>query len=364
MKILAYPRDVNPYQELLYGPLRGRVGVEYLDISIAGPFRAATYVPRLIVRMVRKRLQGYRVLHIHWLYMLAVPAFVPGAKRIAYVQTRIFLRAAWLLGYKMVWTAHNVLPHAPITANDLAIRKLLASLSSGVIVPSSSTIAELASHGIDTGRCEVVPHGSYIGVYQNTVSQRQARQTLGIPADARVIGSFGTVHDYKNIPELVQAFVRLAARHSNLYLVLAGKCSDPGVRQAVGSVKTALAKRILMYDEYIPDSDVQRYLNAMDIAVFPFSRITTSGSILLACSFGKPVVAPRIGALQDMPDTIGVLYEPAADVPLDVLIGGLLEDPAALKRAGEASYRYAAGLSWDTIAEQTEHVYAKALHVG
>jgi glycosyltransferase involved in cell wall biosynthesis len=273
----------------------------------------------------------------------------------------MFLRAARLLGYKLIWTAHNVLPHTPVTVNDVAVRKLLVRCCSRIIVPSTSTIADLAAHGITAVSCVVIPHGSYIGVYPNTVSVQQARRTLNIPAHARVIGFFGAIHPYKNIPELVRAFVELAARDAELYMVLAGKCSDARVDSMVAEANATCGNRLRLQAEYIPDSGVQLYLNAADVMVFPFSRVTTSGSILLASSFGKPVVAPRIGVLQDMPDTIGVLYDPTAKVALAAHIGQVLDDPATARHMGAASYKYAAALSWETIAAQTGQVYAGAV---
>src|SRR6267154_2040209 len=46
----------------------------------------------------------------------------------------------------------------------------------------------------------------------------------------------------------------------------------------------------------------------------PMDRRPTSGSAMLAISFGRPVVAPRLGHLQDVvnPDC-GVLYDPSKE---------------------------------------------------
>ena len=54
------------------------------------------------------------------------------------------------------------------------------------------------------------------------------------------------------------------------------------------------------FDEgYVPHDDVPLYFAAADVVVLPFRKVTTSGSALLALSLGRPVVAPRLGALRD-----------------------------------------------------------------
>ena len=44
---------------------------------------------------------------------------------------------------------------------------------------------------------------------------------------------------------------------------------------------------------FVPDGEVQHYLLAADAVVLPFKEILTSGSAMLALSFGRPVVAPH-----------------------------------------------------------------------
>lgn len=358
MKVLVFPKDSNPYQELLYGPMRHKVTVSYLSASINGPLRAATYVPRLILRLVRFRLRGYRLLHIHWLYPLAVPGFVPFAKRLAYIQTIVCLYSAKLLGYRLVWTAHNVLPHNQITSDDLAIRRKLSKLATAVIAHSSSTLTALAAQGIKTEHCHVIPHGNYIGVYPNTLSRRQSRQKLKLPEKAEVIVFFGTIHDYKNVPDLIVAFMSIALGNDNLYLVIAGKCDDDRVKKMINTYKNSFGDRLLLHDRYIADEDVQLYMNAADVCTFPFSEITTSGSVLLASSFGVPIVAPYIGSIKDIPKAAGDLYNPSEHDALRKALEHVLSNNKQRTVMAQASAKYAQALSWDAIAIKTLQVYS------
>ena len=47
------------------------------------------------------------------------------------------------------------------------------------------------------------------------------------------------------------------------------------------------------------DSEIEIYLNAADVAVFPFKQITNSGSAILAKSFYKPTICIDRGNIKD-----------------------------------------------------------------
>ena len=71
--MLVFPKDANPYRELLYRPMREK----YPDISIdylTGP--SANYqtinVVLLPLVLLLKRLQGYRIFHLHWTYLFRI----------------------------------------------------------------------------------------------------------------------------------------------------------------------------------------------------------------------------------------------------------------------------------------------------
>jgi beta-1,4-mannosyltransferase len=63
--------------------------------------------------------------------------------------------------------------------------------------------------------------------------------------------------------------------------------------------------------EFIPDNEVQYFFNACDIVVLPYKKILTSGSVLLALSFGSFILAPSIGNITEiMDERIGYFYNP------------------------------------------------------
>ena len=121
----------------------------------------------------------------------------------------------------------------------------------------------------------------------------------------------GWVRSYKGVWELYEAFAKLDEPDARL--VIAGEAVDG----AYAARLTAAAKgdeRIHLSLGFVPDEDLQLYLRAADVVATPFLEIFTSGSVLLAMSFGRAVIAPRRGCVTDVLDEAGgILYD--ADDP-------------------------------------------------
>ena len=96
---------------------------------------------------------GYSLFHIHWVYPFGLNAKMRQVKLFntcAYWCYVLALMSIKFLGYKLVWTAHNVLPHEPVFVGnrELKAREWLIKLADFVIVHSESTVDELAKLGL------------------------------------------------------------------------------------------------------------------------------------------------------------------------------------------------------------------------
>jgi len=177
MKALVYPKDSNPYQELLYQPMQHYVDVKYLN-SLTGSHTLNLLL--LPIQIIYNRLLGFSIFHLHWSYLFVLPikgTFWRVISTIYYFWILLLIR---LLGYKIIWTVHNVLPHNQLFINDLLARKFLSKLSSIKIVHSKYTIEEMSSLGLDVNNVKVIPIGNYINVYQSNINRTKARKILNI----------------------------------------------------------------------------------------------------------------------------------------------------------------------------------------
>jgi len=335
--VAAFPSRVrgNPYCDLLYRGLR-TAGVEVApdaELSLGW--------------LVRNRSR-VKVLHLHWpeFYYRGRGGAVTARSVLAYVACLLGARA---LRYRLVWTVHNALPHErhPV---DRLLRWVLVH-AARVVVHGAAARAELprAARG-----AEVIPHGHYIGVYPDTVEPEEARRRLRLPPDAPVFLCFGQVRAYKGVVDLVRVFAALP--DPALRLVVAGRPATEADGRAVAAAAGA-DPRIRADLRHVADEDVQLYFKAADWVVLPYRDVLTSGTAVLALSFGRPVIAPRRGCLAELAaHRCGLAYSP--------------DEPAALARAlGEAirtdtrplrarALETARALDWDEIARAYARIFA------
>jgi glycosyltransferase involved in cell wall biosynthesis len=121
-------------------------------------------------------------------------------------------------------------------------------------------------------------------------------------------------------------------------------------------------RRLIVRFEYLSTEEAIAYVCAADLVVLPYREVYQSAVLLWAFSFGRPVVATRVGAF---PETIedgrtGWLIEPEdVDGLRDALVRRL-GSPEELAAAGDRARRAAHERhAWPTIARRTCEVYAQ-----
>jgi glycosyltransferase involved in cell wall biosynthesis len=153
-----------------------------------------------------------------------------------------------------------------------------------------------------------------------------SRQALGLPAEARLIGTAGGLYADKGIADLYAAWELLEARDPGLHLVLAGpyEAATPPPRGA----------RVHWLGP-LPHAQVAELFCALDVGVMcirdtPFGRycFPQKAYEMLACNL--PVVAADIGAMSALfAGTPGHLYRAGDAADLADCIERQLQSPAA-----------------------------------
>ena len=358
MKILVFPKDLNPYQELLYQPLREYHGVEVNYLRGPTGIQTIDLIFMLLpLSIILKRLQGYKVVHIHWIYQFKLYGFnqlpFKVLMQLYYIGTLYLFK---LLGYRLVWTAHDYLPYEDYLYNPQKAVQMLARLSDVVIVHSKVTLDQLKTIGAMPRHYRIVPHGNYIGVYPET--NENLKRELNISDDSIVILYFGLIRQYKGVDNLIRAFKKI--KNADIRLIIAGKCLDNKLKDQI-TLLARYDKRIIFQEGYVSNENVSKYFKASDIVCLPFKSTTTSGSVLLALSYGKAIVAPKVGALEDLPVNVGILYDPTDKNALDQSLRAAITNKKAIGQYGKNSMRYAKELSWTHIAMKTLDIYSSIL---
>ena len=102
---------------------------------------------------------------------------------------------ARLLGYRIVWTVHDLLPTRPIEPHwiERLARYAIAWLAHDVIVHCEEARRLVRRSFRRSRRVWVLPLPSYADAHPNEISQAQARTCLGIAQDQFVVGFIGGI---------------------------------------------------------------------------------------------------------------------------------------------------------------------------
>lgn len=333
----------NPYQHLLTAALQKTdVQVEHHDRMPSTAW------------LIRQR-QRVDVLHMHWLYGLYMRRYLTPFTWTTFIARFLLARR---LGYRIVWTAHNIVPHRmPFPPIHLAVRRLMMAQADAVIAHCEYGRDELERRFPRPGPIHVVPHGNYAGVHPITMTRTAARAALDISPGQFVYLLLGNIAPYKGIETTVET-VQHGGAPDDLVLI-AGRNRAPALVDRLTQI-AATDHRIRLHPGFIPEDEMERYLLAGDVMVFSFEKILTSGSVILGMTYGLPIVAPAMGCLPELisPDA-GILYDPDDPTALsDALSRIKTMDTQAM---GAAAKAIADTLRWDDIARQTAAIYRQCV---
>jgi beta-1,4-mannosyltransferase len=337
--IITYlpPYHGNPYQELIYS-----------ELSQFGLHAAPVYDTEMALKFVTSVANGGLdvVVHVHWLNFVTIGAEDEVAARASAKEFLDDLYAAKDLGARLLWTIHNILPHDDRYPDvNIELRRAMVDIVDRFHVMSPRT-QELVSPWFEVPeeKTFVVPHPSYHGVYPSWMSREAARSRLGIAQSAIVFLMIGAVKPYKGLTELLDAFDELTRREpGHFVLLVAGQPSQDEETER-------FRKRVLAHPAVfgafgrIPHEEMQVYLRAADIGVFPYRRSLNSGAMALTMTFGLPAVLPsHSGAAAGANEAYAEIYD-ASDPD------GLLNSLSAARRLASPTARAAASAASDQIS--------------
>ena len=333
----------NPYGGLLARAMR-EVGVE-LE---AGQ-------PETLTKAWLHENQGkINVLHLNWPnYMYSGEALEAQLRLLTELIDNLAL--ARLLGYRIVWTVHNLYPHESNSRDlDHLAQTAITHLANAVIVHCEHARELVRKHFHRTAGVYVINHGNFIYPYPNEVGRDEARRRMGLNDDHFVFFYFGNVRRYKGIERLIEVFQSLPGEH--LRLLLGAKFFTEYGQELVASVPPDDPRVMLRSSRHFANDEFQYLFNAGDVGVFPFLEVLTSGSVITAFSFGMPVIAPSVGCLTELvPPEAGIVYSGADEEGLRRSMLEIQEREMGPMR--EAAWARAHSLDWGEIAVQTRQVY-------
>jgi len=295
-----------------------------------------------LLKIIFFRLKGYRIIHVHWLYIFPFGFVMKG-----------FYYFCKALGIKVIWEMHNIVPHG-YGENDKRNCRWFYERSDAIIFHSRHDIQRAKDlFNTDTDKIHtIIPHGNFNGSYENSISKKEARKRLNIQDNNRVLLCFGFIRKNRGYEYLIDA----AKDMRDTIVMIAGKSEDKDVCQKLLAYEKRLSQ-LRVFAKWIPDEEIQYYLNACDIVVLPYTDITTSGVIPLAYAFSRPVITTNIGGLNDIVNDETGIIVPAKDVgALRNAIENIFSRD--LLAMGKCAYEYSRKeLSWESNAQKIMELY-------
>lgn len=247
-------------------------------------------------------------------------------------------------GGRLAWTVHNVLPHdCRFPQIEAGLQQAVADRARIVHVLNDGTLNAVAKwFTIDPAKSVHIPHPNYIGSYPDIVSRDQARYDLRLLPDEVLYSFVGAIRPYKGLGQLLDAFDEVRQDGRPRRLLVAGQPDDdPETQEQLD--RCLLHPYVDLHPSRIPDSELQYYMRAVDVGVLPYQQALNSGVLMLALSFGLPVVAPDIPAAAEIltPD-IARTFRPGDQASLAAALAAADEliNPTARAEALRVARRY------------------------
>lgn len=340
MKVIAWPafktRYKNPCNWLLYSHMPETVSVAEFSSK-------------------RLLLERFDIFHLHWPVETLVRHPNIWVVRLRVLLFWLLLKLSKWRGTKVVWTIHDEKPHVVLHPSlaDWVQGQLVANADGYInLCTAGQTAVSKALPGIAHKHSFVIPHGHYRGYYPEQLSRAEARSQLNLAPDTFTLLYLGYISPYKNVPHLISTFRQLPVTAEPVTLLIAGRPDDEVIAQAVSSAAKG-ADNIQLHLRFVKDEELQVFLKAADLVVLPFEEILNSGSLILALSFDRPVIAPALGAVTDWQAQVGTDWVKTYEGTLtpQVLMAAMLAVPSPSAKAPLAS------LDWEAIAQQTVAAY-------
>lgn len=304
-------------------------------------FRRSRHYPIDIFRFISRTLSSRPT----WL-LFQGPLKIP-------LMDGLIVRFLRMNGIRAAVTVHDVLPHYLRMWSEVEYGYYYRSFDR-LIVHSEMAKQKVEKLGVIKPLL-VVPHGNHDLFVLTNISREKARALIpGIMPDDYVILFFGFLEPRKGILEFISAAEKAASCNKRLKFLIAGDY-DPIRYGSSFSQRFDAARKLsntIIHDARIPFEHVERYFTACDVVVLPYREGTTCGVLKLAITFGRPVIATRVGDIpEQLPEAGGMFIDLDHDFPTNLLVA--IEKIASTQATYEEGIKSARiNASWSRIAKK------------
>lgn len=195
----------------------------------------------------------------------------------------------------------------------------------------------------ETLKARIVPRDKIAVVANGIDTARFSRRTdtaalrleLGIPGEAKVVGTIGRLDEIKRQDLLIRAFASLVQNRPEAHLVIVG--DGPLREQLMHMAESFLPAGQYHFAGY--QNEPERYLQLMDVFALTSRSEGMPLAILEAWAAGVPVVASSVGGVPELVrhEQTGLLFESGDEAAIVKALELLLSDAGLAKRLRSAA---------------------------
>lgn len=246
--------------------------------------KALSYVWSILRLIKDVLLERPNIVHIQWIRLWHIDYFF-----------------AWLLvhlGIRVIFTAHNILPHVQRPGDEKHFCKYYHMVND-IIVHTSRTKEELIEQmGVNADKIHVIYHG----VFESEISKEdvdirceELRNLLHLSDNDVVFSCLGVQKSYKGTDSVIQVWAGTPelCYNPNARLLIIGRKHD------VDYTPVQNLTNVYILDEMISDLDFEAYLQLSSVVLLPYKRISQSGLLFSAVCRYTPILITDVGGLAE-----------------------------------------------------------------
>jgi glycosyltransferase involved in cell wall biosynthesis len=275
-----------------------------------------------------------------------------------------YVAALQLLGCRVVYTVHNLLPQDTGSRFKTLYCRLYRKVDRLICHDAHCAGRLSAEFGVPTEEISIIPHGPLFTAEPRS-SREYARAQLDLRTDDFIVLWQGILRPYKGVSFLLRVWQQVCVKRPSAKLIIAGTGAPELLTNLQSEVAAlGLENSVRLILRFVSVSELVELYDAADVVVFPYSEVTTSGAVMTAITAGKAILASTLPPFQallrhgenallesygDTAQWAGILLQLANDSGLGKQLGQQL-------KADHAHFT-----SWDTIASLTSKCYRAAL---
>lgn len=196
----------------------------------------------------------------------------------------------------------------------------------------------------------------YFGLYETYLCTHPKTIKITKNSEDFVVLFFGRILPYKGVEFLISAFKLIKSQYPHLQLIIAGD----------GKPYFDLEnnpENFTFINKHLTDEEIVELNTLSDVVVCPYISASQSGIVMTSFLFGKPIIASRVGAFEEVIDHLktGLLVEPSSAAELANAIETLLTNKTLyheiVKNINLKFNDPSSDFSWQRISSQTESFY-------